>query len=70
MNNAQWYVWAFVFVVGHVLCWVTIGRYGTMPLGDVTFAVWSGVHILLGKVCLLGAVGCFICGLLEKENIE
>ena len=70
MNKNQWYVWAFVFLVGNVLCGVTIGRYGTMPLDDVTFAVWSGVHLLLGKVCLLGAVGCFICGVLEEKHTK
>ncbi len=68
MNKGQWYVWGFVFAVGHVLCYVSVGRFGAMPLDDVTFAVWSGVHLLLGKVCLLGAVGSFICGWLEEAR--
>lgn len=68
MNKKQWYVWGFVLLGGCVLCQVSVARFGAMPLDDVTFAVWSGVHILLGKVCLIGAFACFICGWLEREE--
>jgi len=68
MNKKQWYACGIIFSFGVVLCEVSIGRFGAMPLDEVTFAVWSGVHILLGKVCLIGALACFICGWLEKEG--
>lgn len=68
MNKKQWYASGFILSMGYVLCYVSTVRFGAMPIDDVTFAVWSGVHLLLGKVCLLGAIICFVCGWLEREE--
>lgn len=70
MNKKQGYASGFILLMGIVLCAVSTVRFGAMPLDDLTFAVWSGVHLLLGKVCLLGAVICFICGWLEKADAQ
>ena len=68
MNKKQWYACGFVFSMGVVLCYVSTVMFRAMPMDDVTFAAWFGGNLLLGKACILGAVACFLCGWLEKED--
>jgi len=70
MNKEQWYASGLILSIGIVMSAVSTVRFGAMPIDDVTFAVWSGVYLLLGKVCLLGAIICFVCGWLEKEGVQ
>ncbi len=70
MNKGQWYAWGFVFSVGFVLCFVSIDRIASLPIDDVSFAVYIGLNNFLGKLCLMGAVACFICGMLEEKHTK
>jgi len=71
MNKGQWYVWGGVFLAGAVMSIYSQIRFASLPIEtvDVTYAVYSGLYLVLGSVCGMGAVACFICGLLEKENV-
>lgn len=70
MNKKQWYASGFILLLSYVMCYVSTARFGAMPIDDITFAVWSGVYLLLGKVCLLGAIIFLICGWLAKEDVR
>lgn len=73
MNKKQWYACGIILSFSVVLCSVSIVRFGLMlPVDDpdITYAAYSAAHLLLGKVCLIGALISFVCGWLEKEDVR
>ena len=70
MNKKQWYVCGTVFSWGVVMSFFSQIKFASLPVEpiNVTWAVYSGLHIVLGKACLLSAMICFLCGWLEKEG--
>ena len=70
MNKKQWYACGTVFSLGVVMSFFSQIKFASMPVEpiDVTWVVYSGLHIVLGKACILGVLICFLCGLFEKEG--
>jgi len=65
MNNKQWFICALVFTTGCVMCFVRAGRIASLPIDDVSFAVYSALNFFVAFLCFLVALTCFLCGLWE-----
>jgi len=75
MNKKQWYgVGIWFFVIGCIMVFVTIPELGAPPKPiaecDIFYVLDRFVYRLLGTLCIVASFACWLCGWLEKEEVE
>ena len=69
MNKRQWIALGVMFILFATLESYVVSGYELLIAGeDIALIIHDTMHSFLMWICVIAAVACFICGILEKED--